>query len=67
MTTPVCLPCPFCGSTCQLVSNLDGDPDLRIWWAECLDEDKCGASTAPATTREEAAAIWNKRTSVPAN
>ena len=47
-------PCPFCGATEEVSLVSLG----VIFWCEC---EMCGAKSAAADTREEAAAYWNQR------
>ena len=56
MATKELEPCPFCGSEAELVSRGSRN------YIACSNRDECWCGmTCPASTKEEAIAIWNRR------
>ncbi|GEM_PF-2177524 len=56
MATKELEPCPFCGSEAELVSRGSCN------YIACSNRDECWCGmTCPASTKEEAIAIWNRR------
>ena len=56
-------PCPLCGSPAHF-DDAGIEHDLKqysIWSVWCDNEDECGCCTGDFDTKEEAAAVWNRR------
>lgn len=61
-TSPVLLPCPFCGgpATLEAYPGTFGRPEAEpaAWYAAC---DACDFAFPSQPTAEDAAALWNRR------